>query len=60
MGLFKKLHERSQAKIEKARQEGYTKALQSGASEEEARAEGDKAARRQKRRQAAIMGAVNS
>lgn len=60
MGLFKKLHDRSQARVEGARKKGYAKALREGTSEEEARAAGDKAAKRHKRKRAAIIGAVNS
>lgn len=57
MGFFSK---RSHAKIEKARDEGYAKAIQRGASEQEARAAGEKAAKKQKRRRAIIIGGANS
>lgn len=53
MGLFRKVNERIEAKADEARQQGYSKALQRGASEQDARAAGDKAAKKKARRQRA-------
>jgi hypothetical protein len=53
VGLFKRVNERIEAKADEARKKGYSKAIESGASEQDARAEGEKAAKRKARRQRA-------
>ena len=50
MGKFGKLHRWREAKIEETRRAAGERALARGASPEEARAAGEKAARRRRRR----------
>ncbi|WP_433887417.1 hypothetical protein [Streptomyces sp. CA-111067] len=49
MGLFKKVHERTEAKMEEERQKAYAKAIGQGATEAEANAAGERAAVRRRR-----------
>lgn len=50
MGLFGKVHRWREAKVEQTRHAAEQKALARGASPEEAREAGEKAARRRRRR----------
>lgn len=49
MGLFSRMHERTAQKMDESRTKAYQKAKDQGASEEQANAAGEKAARRRRR-----------